>query len=652
MKLSILRRGVCGAMFAALPVLAANAQAHAPESSFTTAQRSWGLSRLYRGQDVPPPNFQNSPRVDKLVRDGKIMLSLDDAIALALENNLDLAIARYNLDIAETDILRTKSGAAVRGVASGLVQGTPGGGIGGFGSGAPGVGAGGTSGGAGGAGSGAGGLVQSTIGTGAPIDSLDPAVTSSIFLQHVASPLANIATTGTPLYRQNTAQANFAYTQAFGTGTSVNFSFDNNRQTNNSPYTTLTPALNSTFQFNLTQHLLAGFGTASNRRYIYIARNNREISDVAFRNQVIATVTQVQNIYWDLVNAFEDVKVKERSQTLAQKTLDDDRKQEELQSMAAMDVLKAESEVDTRNQELTVAQATLELQQLLMKNAITRNLNDTTLAGAPVVPTDSMTVSETEEVIPTQDLVAEAQAHRPELAQARMDLLNREITRKAARNALLPALDLAAYYGGAGLGGTQNPYLSSTTSGLLSPTGFGDALQNSFNGSSPNYQVGFNLTIPLRNRAARADQLRSELEYRQAELRLGQLRNEIGIEVRNAQFALQQNRARVGSASKARDLAQRTFEIEEKKFALGSSTSLQVLEASRDLALAESNLVTAMTSYEKSRVELDRAVGATLLRNSISIADAESGVVNSVPQVPGLAPRSESGSSSSDQRLQ
>jgi len=649
MKIFFLPTRACGVLLilAALsPILRAQ---QTQDSSLIRKLYGAGPLYLYRGRDVPPPTFQNSPRFNQLLHEGKIMLSLNDAIALALENNLDLAIARYNLDIADTDILRTRSGAPMRGVANGLVQGTPGGGIGGFGTGAPGAGAGGTSGGAGGAGTGAGGIVQSTIGTGAPVGSLDPVVTSSLLLQHITSPLANTITTGTALFRQNMTEANFDYTQAFGTGTSIDFSFDNNRQTNNSPITSLVPALNSSFQFTLTQHLLAGFGTTSNRRFIYIARNNREISDVAFRNQVIATVTQVQNIYWDLVNAFEDVRVKQRSEALAQQTLEDNRKQVELQAMAPIEMQRAESEVDTRNQEFIVAQASLELQQLLMKNAITRNLDDSMLAAAPVIPTDSMILSETEVVVPTQDLVADAQAHRPEIVQARIDLTNREITLKTARNALLPTLDLIAFYGGSGLGGTLNPYFSPVPQIAISKSGLSDTLKSAFNGSAPNYQVGFNLTIPIRNRAARADQLRSELEYRQAELRLGQLRNQIGIEVRNAQFALQQNRARVTSARKARDLAQRTLEIEQKKLALGATTSLQVLQASRDGALAESNLVTAMTSYEKSQVELDRAIGATLVRNSINLADAETGVVSTVPRVPGLAPRTQPRPHGSDQ---
>jgi outer membrane protein TolC len=385
-------------------------------------------------------------------------------------------------------------------------------------------------------------------------------------------------------------------------------------------------------------------------RFIHIAQNNREISDVAFRDQVIATVSQIQNMYWDLVTAYEDARVQERSLALAQKTLSDNREQLRIGSMAPIEVTQAENEVATRNQDLILAQTNLELQELLMKNAISRNLSDPMLAAAEVVPTDTMYVPEKEPVIPVQDLLSDALAHRPELAEARIDMTNRKISRKSARNAMLPTLDLVGWYGASALAGEQNPLGtcaagdSPQITGCLPPgsirrTGIANAFSTLFGYNYPDYAVGFNLTIPIRNRTAQADQIRSELEYRQAELRLQQLENQIGIEVRNAQFTLQQNRARVEAATKARDLAQHTFEIEQQKYRLGASTSFLVLKAQRDLALAESNRVTAMSAYEKSRVELDRATGLTLTHNGIDLQEAERGRVERSPQLPGVVPR-------------
>jgi len=608
-----------------------------PRSHFPT------LVGPYVGRDVPEPVFSNTPRIEQLMREGTLYLSLNDAIALALENNLDLAIARYNLAIADTDILRTKAGGSVRGVATGLVQGTPGGGVGGFGTGASGAGAGGTAAGAGGAGTGAGGLVSSTLGAGTAVDSFDPILTANLSNNHATFPLANTVTTGTANFQQNTATANFQYFQGFGTGTAMTVSFQNSRQTTNNRFTTLVPALNSSFRLTLRQRLLAGFGTGPNRRFIRIAKNNREISDIGFRNQVTTTVSQIQNIYWDLVNAYEDAKVKERSLALANKTLSDNKKQVEIGTLAPIEITRAESEVATREQELIVSQTNLQLQQLLMKNATSRNLTDARLAVAPVVPTDTMTVPEQEPVVPIQDLLSDALGHRPEVAQARIDLTNREINNKAARNALLPTLDLTAWYGGSGLAGQQNPLVPCGLPPLApcADSGYSNAFHRAVDASAPDYAIGLNLSVPLRNRAAQADQVRSELEFRQAQMRLQQLQNQVSIEVRNAQYALQQNRARVAAALKARDLAQQSLDAEQKKYQLGASTNTLVLQAQRDLAQAESNVVLAMSSYEKSRVELDRVTGLTLEHNGISLPDAEVGVVNKMPVVRGVAPRTD-----------
>jgi len=592
----------------------------------------------YLAHQVPAASLGNTPRIETLLQDGKLRLSLSDAVALALENNLDLAIARFNLAIADTDIMRTKSGQSVRGVATGLVQGTPGGGVGGFGSGAPGAGAGGTSGGAGGAGGGASGLVESTLGVGTNIDSFDPALSGGMNIEHATFPQSSKVLNGVETLQQHAGVANFSYSQGFGSGTLMTVGFSNDRVTTNSLYSILSPQLDSAFRLTLRQHLLAGFGFGPNLRFIRIARNNREISDVAFRNQVIATVSQIQNIYWDLVNAFEDVKVKERSLEVAEKTLSDDREQVKIGAIAPMELTKAESDESSRKQDLLLSQNGLQLQELLMKNAITRDLSDPVLASAAVVPTDTMSISDTEPVMPLQDLIADAKAHRPELAEARMDLENRDISRKSAANALRPAVDLVAWYGAYGLAGEQNPKSSGSP---VTPSGFSDAFTTLFKNNSPDYAVGLNVTIPLRNRAAQADQIRSQLEYRQAQLHLQQLQNQIGIEVRNAQFALIQNRSLVDSARKARDLAQQTFDIEQKKKVLGASTSNLVLQADRDLAQAESNYVAAMSTYEKSRVELDRATGLTLAHTGIQLEDAVKAEVQQLPHFAGVAPSKE-----------
>ena len=583
----------------------------------------------YSADNVSEPQLTNSPRLGQLIRDGKLYLSLKDAISLALENNLDLAIARYNLPIADMDILRTKAGGIFRGVNAGIVQGTPGGGVGGFGTGAPGAGAGGTTGGAGGAGAGASGLVQSTLGTGTPVASYDPTIIGSVGAEHQTTPLANQRNYGVPSLQLNTGQASVGYAQAFATGTSISAEFNNSRQTSNSPFFNLSPVLSSMYRFSFQQQLLAGFGFGPNLRYLRIANNNKKISDIAFKDQVIATVTQIENIYWDLVDAYQQAQVNEQSLTFAQHSLDNAKKQLQLESVPAMDVMRAEAEVSKRDQDLTVARTSLQLQELLMKNALTRSLDDPVVESVPVVPTDQLQSIQTASTESVQDLIVEALHDRPELSESDIDLVNRQISNKAARNALLPSLSLVGFYGGSGLAGPLNPIYNIPGVPNVSnvPTDFSGALGNAFNNSSPDYYIGFNLNIPIRNRVAKSDQYRSELEYRQAQLRREQLRKQIRIEVRNAQYALEQTASRVDAARKARDLAQRTFEITKKEQSLGAGSTFQTMTAQRDLALAELDLVTAMTVYEKARVELDRATGSTLEHNGIEIQDALRGAV-------------------------
>ena len=578
----------------------------------------------YRPASVPLPNLANSPRIDALIHNGVLELSLSDAIALALENNLDLAIARYNIPIAEADVLRTRAGGVFRGVNTGVVQNTPGGGVGGFGSGGSGAGAGGTTGGAGGAGTGASGLVQSTLGTGTAVSSYDPALSGNIGYSDTVQPLSNVQLQGVQSLKTITTIGNFGYSQAFPTGTSFNASFVNDRTANNSIYTYLRPELDASYTLTVQQQLLAGFGLGPNLRYLRIARNNQKISNEAFQLQVITTVTQIANMYWDLVAAFEDEQVKSRSLDFANQTLGSGRKQLELQAIPAMDVMKDEAEVANREQDLTIARSTLKFQELLIKNALTKNLDDPILEAMPVKPVQVSTDdgSTPAPVSSTENIIAEALAHRIELSISGIDLQNRDISRKAANNNLLPQLSLVGQYGGAGLAGLANSSAGVTSN---KPESFGGALANSFNASSPEYYVGLQMNIPIRNRIAKSDQYRSELESRQADLRLQQLKKQIRIEVRNAQYALDQSVARVVAAVKARDLAAKTFDITTREQQLGAGSALQTLTSRRDLATAESALLAARTAYQKAKIELDRSVGSTLEANLISIESARSG---------------------------
>ena len=612
----------------------------------------------YGPEHVPPPNFANTSRMEQLLRDGKILLSLNDAIALTLENNLDLVLARYNLNIADTDILRAKAGSNVLGVNTGVVQNTPGGGVGGL-SGSVGSGTGGTSIAAGGVGTGTNGLVSSTLGLGSPITTFDPMITGTLQMDRAFTESTTIfSPVPTGIINTNTGTASFAYQQGLHWGTNINAAFTNTHTTSNNPTTTYSPYLASGFQFRVTQQLLQGFGFLPNTRFIRIAKNNREISDVAFRLQVLTTVDQIENLYWDLVYAYENMPVQQNALAFAQRTLADNKRQVQFGTLPPIQVVSAQATVATDQQALTLARTNLELQELLMKNALSRNLEDPVLAGAEVIPTSVMKLPEQEPVVPTQDLINDGLQHRAELVESRIDLDSRDLNIKAVRNAMLPTLNLFAYYGGNGIGGDVNPLVQvcnpSTPTNFCfdktraappfrngGPVSYASTLNQLVTSVAPDKGVGLTLNIPLRNRTAQADQVRSELEYRQAQVRLQQLENQVRIEVRNAQFDVEQNRASVESAQAAVELAHQTLGAEQKKLAAGVSTSTAVLQDEASLTMTQSNLVSAMAAYEKSQVELDRSTGLLLDHAGIVMSDAERGQVEHMPSAPFITPRSD-----------
>ncbi len=607
----------------------------------------------YRAQEIAQPNLANAPRIDSLMRDGRIYLSIDDAVALALENNLDIDIARYNLNIADTDYLRAKSGASILGVNAGIVQNTPGGGVGGLG-GTVGSGTGGTTVAPSGIGTGTNGLVSSTLGIGSPITSFDPIVTSTLQLDKDDTESTSVDSV--PILSQNTYTADVSYIQGFEWGTTLNAGFNNTHFATNSPASLLSPGITSNFQFRVTQNLLQGFGSLPNTRFIRIAKNNREISDVAFRLQIITTVDQIEDMYWDLVYAYENVRVQQEALTYAQKALTDTKQQAQVGTVPPIQVVSAQSTASTDEQNLILAQNNLELEKLLMKNALSRSIDDPVLAEADVIPTSTMQVPQEEAAVPIQDMINEALDHRAELIESRIDLNSRDLSSKAIRNALLPTLDAFAYYSGSGVGGNINPAVltppcNPAVSSCFSnssppppfvnggPVGYGGTLNQLFNGTAPDKGVGLTLTIPLRNREGQANQVRAELEYRQAQVRLHQLENQVRIEVRNAQFDVKQNRASVQAAQYAVDFARQTLDADQQKLKVGLTTTTAILQDASVLTTSESNLVSAKAAYQKSRVELDRATGLLLDHSGIDVADATRGQVTHLPKVPYVVPR-------------
>lgn len=644
---------------------------------------------VYTATQVPPPRLTNSPLIDTLYKNGKIYLSLDDAIMLALQNNFDIAIARYNLDIADTDLLRARSGLSYLGVNTGLVTGTLGGSTSPVASASPaattgsttsstgstgstttttiqtaggvGGGPGGTSAGAGGAGSGPNGITSSTLGAGplnVPIEPLDPMLSGTVQLQRSYIPQTSSFLTGTFQLNQNQDEYNFTYDQGFLPGEDLKVTFNNTRGTSNANSVFgnfYSPALTTTFNAQITQHLLQGFGWGVNGRFIAITKNNRRITDSAFRAQLLYSIDQIENIYWGLVGAYQDEKAKEGAVKQSTQLLADDQKQLQIGTLAPLDVVNAKAQVASDKQALTTSKTKLEYQQLVMKQAIARNLADPIFAAAPVIPTDRVSLEQTpEEQKSVAELVQEAYANSPDVEQAQLQMKNQEITLKSVKNALLPVLDVYGFYGAEGIGGSKNPLIDCNpkhpiipgfdpckgTPGLNIP--YSTVVGNLFNSSGPNKGVGFNFTVPLRNRQAQAQEARAQIEYRQSQMRLQQLYVQLKMQVTNQLYALQNDRAQVQSAEASENYAVQSLDAEQKKYRLGASTTANVLSQTRNYENAEDNLIAARITYAVDRAALSRLVADTLDKYGINITDAASGNISKEPLVPGLqAPQPE-----------
>jgi outer membrane protein len=429
------------------------------------------------------------------------------------------------------------------------------------------------------------------------------------------------------------------------TGTSVAAYFDNTRTTSNSIFNFYSPTINTSFNVQITQHLLQGFGPHVNGRYIAITKNNRRITDASFRAQLMYTIDQVENIYWGLVGAYEDVQAKEGALAQSKQLESDDEKQLQIGTLAPLDVVNAKANVASDQQALIAAQTKLQYQELVMKQAIARNLNDAIFAAAPVVPTDRVSLAQTqEELEPVDQLVQETYANSPTIEQDKLALKNQEITLKSVHNALLPQLDLYGFYGAAGLGGSQSPLIHCGNSTFFNPCAgtpgaaipYSTAFGNLFNGSGSTKGAGVNLTLPLRNRQAQAQQVRAMLEYRQSQMLLQQTYLKMRMNVINQIYALQNDRATVESAQASLVYAQQSLDAEKKKYRLGASTTANVLLQTRSLESAQDNLIAAQTTYAVDRAALSQLVADTLDKYGINVVEAASGKMEHAPQVPGL----------------
>jgi len=581
---------------------------------------NWFASRLvpYKPKQVPPISLTNSSRLDALMRAGDLYLSIRDAIALTLENNLDLDLQRYGEQIAENNLLHAQAGgfaspvsvAVAAGPAS--VTGAPP---------SPGLQT---------------YLVQPVTQVGFLTPSLDPALIASASWAHQSTPQSSSFVTGTASLIQRQDLNSVAVQKYFSTGTLVSLGLGDNSIRNNNSKAQFEPSTASSLTLNFTQHLMQGFGRGINDRQIRIAKNNREVSDLTFKAQVIVTVAAVMDLYWDLVSYQQVVKVQQDAVATDQRLYENNKKQVEVGTLAPIEVTRAEAQIAADQQALTMAQTNVLQQETILKNALSRNgVQNPVLANAHIIPTDRIQVPDVEAISPIQDSTALALSARPELSQFRILIQNQEIAIKGTRNELLPALDFVATLANAGLAGTPvqtsaNPYFVG---------GYGTVLNQLFSRNFPTYMAGFNLTLPIHNRAAQADAVATQLNLRQQEVSMQKMENQVRVEVQNAVIALQQARAQHQAAQQALRLQQQTVDAEEKKLALGASTVYNVILTQRDLVTAESNLVAAESAYAKARVEINRATGQTLNDNDISIDEAFRGVVSRPPSpIPDVPP--------------
>jgi outer membrane protein len=598
--------------------------------NYTRAPRPFpNLLAPYSPIKIAAPSLTNSPRVDQLIHDGKLELSMQEAVELALENSMDIVVQRYNPWFADTGILKAEAG--------------------GFGGSTPGAAFGGSS-------------------ANTPILNYDPLITTTLTIDDRNVPVNNPLTSGTgtglsSLARLtlHTSTFNSQYAQGFQTGTTFFTVWDNTRNSSTSAANLFNPSVQSSIFVGFQQQLLNGFGRSVNTRNIRIAKNNRRIADWAFTQQAITTVTNTITSYWELVFARENVKVQQQAVTVAQKLYNDNKKQLEIGTMAPLDVTRAESELATDRQNLIVAQ-TVQLQdEQTLKNAISKNPLAPNFVNVEIIPTDLPTPPEAIEAPTFEDAIKEAFAKRPELQEEALNLLNGQIDLKATRNALLPTATLTAQYGTVGLAGNQPikgtptlvssgvPIVDSTGAVIpnefvgaqitpvtgVSTAGFGDAMSTLFKNQFPDYQVSLNLQIPIRNRSAQADNQRAILTQRYLEAQLQQLKNAALLDVRNMYIALTQDRAQVEAASKARELQQQTFDAEQKKYQLGASTVYLVIQTQRDLINAQGTELRALANLAEAKANYERAVGRTLEVNRVTIADAKSGEADRETLIPG-----------------
>jgi len=585
-----------------------------------------GIFRPYSPQSIALPSFENSPRLHELLRSGNLQLSLSDAISLAIENNLDVELERYAIPLAHTEVLRAEGGGLPRGILFSLAQ--PPTGVGGPQS--PLL---------------TQAATQSTPGTtvasnalelgvlgepqvnlsllgtialspGSPLPAFDPVLTMNYNWAHQTAAQIVPASTGVPVLQSNLASGSLGFDQGLSYGTNVNLSFNNTETNSNALTYVVNPYINSDVALTVTQPLLRGFGRRVNQRFIRIAAGEEKISSLLFRQQLIELVYGVVRLYTDLVALAEDVKVKQETLAFAQKLLEDNQAQVEEGTLAPLELSRARAQVSATQQDLFNSRGLLAEQEAILKNVLTkRGAEDADVRNARIIATDSLSVPDAEEPKPIEKLLADAYKLRPDLAQAGVQVEISKESLEGSRSNLRPELDL--------VGTAQNNALAGQPLLVGAPAGFsggyGTVLDQLVTRKNPTYAVGFQLTLPLRNRVAQADAVRDELQVRQTQIRERQLRNQAQLEVEDALIAINRARASYDAAAETRKLQEQSLALEQTRYNEGVSTTFFVIQYQSYVAQARSAEVAAKSAYIKAKAALERAVGSILDDQGVQI---------------------------------
>ena len=592
------------------------------------------LVRPYLPATVPPVQLKNSDRLRGLIRAGKLYLTVQDAIAAAIENNLDLEVDRYGPLSAQWQLERQQAGGPLRGVTSGnslANQNTSGQGIAGSQ-----LAAGLTNTSGNGTGGGAGAATISQIGPITP--NLDPVLQQASDFLHQTSPQPNTTQSQTTSLIDVKRLYQTSVTQGLLTGGAVQISYNEEYLKENTPTDILNPSVAAAAQIYVRQNFLQGFGVDVNRRFIRVAEKNITTSQETFRSQLLNLTATVLNLYWDLVGDNEDLKARKRTLDQAQKFYNDTKRQIELSALAKVDIYKGQAELTTRQQEVAIAEAAVRQQENLLKDALSRNVSqDPVVEAAEIVPLDSIQVPEQDELPPLRQLVARALAKRPDVALSKISQENLQISALGTVNGVLPILRGIGALTDSGLAGTSNPPPGGSPADPYYVGGLGKATGQIFRHDFPSWQGEVFFVGTIHNRTAQGDYGIDQLQLRQNELITRRSMNQLVVDISNQVIALRQARARYRTAIDARALQEQLLEKEQQKFSLGVSTINDVVTVQRSLGAARVTEVGALTTYSRARVSLDQVLGETLEKNNVSVREALEGRVSRASRLPEAA---------------